>query len=135
MTVVRAAGGVPVRTVPDGIEVLVVHRPGYDDWTFPKGKLDAGETFEDAAVREVEEEAGLRGTLGAELPSTHYVDSRGRSKVVRWWAMDHAAASGDAAADNEVDEVVWLPVDDARARLSYDRDVPLLDALVVVLSS
>jgi 8-oxo-dGTP diphosphatase len=135
MADVHAAGGVVHRSRDGVVEVLLVHRPKYDDWTFPKGKLDAGETFEDAAVREVEEEAGLRGTLGAELPSTHYVDSRGRSKVVRWWAMDHAAASGDAAADNEVDEVVWLPVDDARARLSYDRDVPLLDALVVVLSS
>jgi 8-oxo-dGTP diphosphatase len=72
---VRAAGGLVHRVrsgEPDGVlEVLLVHRPKYDDWTFPKGKLDPGETFEDAAVREVEEEAGLSCTLGAELPSRH----------------------------------------------------------------
>jgi 8-oxo-dGTP diphosphatase len=133
---VRAAGGVVhrIRDNDGTVEVLLVHRPKYDDWTFPKGKLDPGETFEDAAVREVEEEAGVRCTLGVELPSTHYIDSRGRSKMVRWWTMDHADASGHAAADNEVDEIAWLSVDDARARLSYDRDLPLLDALVAVLA-
>jgi 8-oxo-dGTP diphosphatase len=114
-------------------EVLVVHRPKYDDWTFPKGKLDPGETFEAAAVREVEEEAGVRCVLGPPLPPTHYTDTRGRSKQVRWWAMDLAAASGAAGADNEVDEIVWLAIDEARRRLSYDRDLPLLDALVDVL--
>lgn len=131
---VRAAGGVVHRRGPDGVvEVLLVHRPRYDDWTFPKGKLDRGETFEDAAVREVEEEAGVRCVIGPALPSTHYVDSRGRSKVVRWWAMDLADATGEAGAHNEVDEIVWLSAGAARARLSYDRDHPLLDALAAVL--
>ena len=131
---VRAAGGVVHRDGPTGaLEVLLVHRPKYDDWTFPKGKLDAGESFEAAAVREVEEEAGIRCVLGAELPSTSYVDHRGRPKVVRWWAMDLAGADGHAAPDNEVDEIRWLPVDAARAALSYAHDVPLLDALAATL--
>ena len=132
---VKAAGGVVHRDGPDtgALEVLLVHRPKYDDWTFPKGKLDPGESFEDAAVREVEEEAGVRCVLGVELPSTTYVDTRGRPKIVRWWAMDLADAGGYAGPDNEVDEIRWLPVDAARAQLSYDRDRPLLDALVAAL--
>jgi 8-oxo-dGTP diphosphatase len=130
---VRAAGGVVHRDDRGRTEVLLVHRPKYDDWTFPKGKLDPGETFEDAAVREVEEEAGIRGVLGPELVSTRYVDTRGRPKVVRWWAMALADAGGHVAADNEIDEVVWLSIDDARERLSYDRDHALLDSLTDAL--
>jgi 8-oxo-dGTP diphosphatase len=76
---VRAAGGVVTR---DG-RVALVHRPKYDDWTFPKGKLDPHEDFEQAALREVEEETGLRCRLGSELPTTSYIDPKGRRKVVR----------------------------------------------------
>src|SRR5262249_39444314 len=97
---VRAAGGVIVR---DGA-VLLVHRPHYGDWSFPKGKLDPGESWEEAAVREVEEEAGLRCSLGPELGRTHYRDGQGREKEVRYYLMD---CDGEAAAANEVDEVRW----------------------------
>ena len=87
-TVVRAAGGVVWRRATDGeAEILLVHRPKYDDWTFPKGKCDAGEDDETCARREVEEETGLLCELGAELPSTEYIDPKGRPKVVRYWAM------------------------------------------------
>ena len=133
MDEVRAAGAVVHRGGEDGTEVLLVHRPKYDDWTFPKGKLDPGETFESAAVREVEEEAGIRGVLGPELPSTRYIDTRGRPKVVRWWAMALAEADGVPAANNEVDEIRWLPIDAARQRLTHDRDHVLLDALADAL--
>jgi 8-oxo-dGTP pyrophosphatase MutT (NUDIX family) len=133
MDEVRAAGAVVHRDGDGGIEVLLVHRPKYDDWTFPKGKLDPGETFEDAAVREVEEEAGIRGTLGPELPSTRYIDTRGRPKVVRWWGMALAEAGGVAAANNEVDEIRWLSIDAARRQLTHDRDHVLLDALTAAL--
>ena len=132
---VHAAGAVVHRASPatGELEVLLVHRPKYDDWTFPKGKLDPGETFEHAAVREVEEEAGVRGVLGPELPSTSYVDHRGRPKLVRWWAIDLAGADGHAAQDNEVDEIRWLTVEAAREQLTYERDHALLDALGATL--
>jgi 8-oxo-dGTP diphosphatase len=106
--------------------VLLVHRPRYMDWTFPKGKVKAGESDEDAAVREVEEETRLRCALGRELPSTKYSDPKLRPKTVRYWAME---ATGDAAARNEVDEIRWLPVADAEDELSHDRDREVLRAL------
>ena len=121
--VVRAAGGVIER---DG-HVLVVHRPKYDDWTFPKGKNDRGETDADCAVREVEEETGLRPELVEELTSVDYVDRKGRPKTVRYWLM---RAEGEAIASNEVDEVRWVAPDQARWLLSYERDRDVLDAFL-----
>ena len=125
--VVRAAGAVVQRAGADGVEVLLVHRPRYDDWTFPKGKAEPGESDEETAVREVEEETGLRGTLGAELPSSRYIDSRGRDKVVRYWTM--RPEEGAFQGDREVDEISWVPVGDAAGRLSYDRDREILQAV------
>jgi len=124
---VRAAGGVIWRRRDGGTEVLLVHRPKYDDWTFPKGKLDDDEGFEDAALREVEEETGLRCQLGEELPSTEYEDNRGRPKVVRYWAME--ACGGEFEPTHEVDEVRWLSPEKALSMLSYDHDRAVLDAL------
>ena len=125
--VVLAAGGIVWRQRPDGaIEVVLVHRPRYDDWTFPKGKNDPDESSEDCAVREVEEETGLRCSLGHELRTSEYVDGRGRDKVVRYWAMT-VAEELRRDADDEVDLVEWLTVDDAERRLSYGRDVEVLD--------
>lgn len=124
---IRAAGGVVVRHVDDGLEVLVVHRPRYRDWTFPKGKAEAGETDEDCAVREVEEETGLRCELVRELPGTSYVDGHGRPKQVRYWLM--RPIGGRIELLHEVDEAEWLVPDAARERLSYDRDRAVLDAV------
>ena len=99
---VRAAGGVVVRHRDDGVvEILLVHRPAYDDWSFPKGKCEDGESEEDAAVREVEEETGLRCRLERELATTRYRDGRGRPKTVRYWLM--TPLGGHPAAANEVD--------------------------------
>jgi 8-oxo-dGTP diphosphatase len=109
------------------VEVLLVHRPKYDDWTLPKGKLDAGETAEEAALREVEEETGLRCRLGEELSTSTYVDRHGRPKEVRYWAME--PAGGRFAPNDEVDVVRWLPTGPAKDALSYDRDRPVLSAL------
>jgi 8-oxo-dGTP pyrophosphatase MutT (NUDIX family)/catechol 2,3-dioxygenase-like lactoylglutathione lyase family enzyme len=132
--VVRAAGGVVWRRSPDGgLEVVLVHRPRYDDWSLPKGKLDPGESDETAALREVEEESRVVGRLGPELPGTTYVDRSGRTKAVRYWAM--TVAGGRAAGDNEVDEAVWVPIAEARARLSYERDRPVLDGLAPVIGA
>ena len=123
MTLVRAAGGLVVR---DG-EVLLVHRPKYDDWTFPKGKAEDGETDEECALREVLEETGLRCELVSEAGATEYVDSKGRPKRVRWWVMQ--PVGGAFTPSEEVDEVRWVTATDAAPLLSYERDLPLLGAL------
>ena len=115
------------------IEVVLVHRPRYDDWTFPKGKLDAGETDEEAAVREVMEEASLPVSLGPELPSTTYLDKSGKHKRVRYWAMTVADGREPVGA-NEVDEARWVDLDEVRSLLTYKRDVDLLDALRQVIA-
>lgn len=123
--VVRAAGGVVLRSTNERVEVLLVHRPRYDDWTFPKGKARPGETDEQAALREVEEETGYRCTLGPEIARTTYLDARGREKSVRYWVM--TVDEGAFAPNDEVDVVVWLTPEHARERLSYDPDRTVLD--------
>lgn len=130
--VVRAAGGVLVRPAGPpggsaGVAVLVAHRPKYDDWSLPKGKRDPGETDEETALREVAEEVRVQARLGPELPSTTYHDRGGRPKVVRYWEM--TVFEGEAAPGDGVDEVRWLPVNEARALLTHDRDRDVLDAL------
>ncbi len=125
---VRAAGGVVTRWNRDGVlEVVLVHRPRYDDWSFPKGKNLPGEPDESCAVREVEEETGLRCSLGRELPSARYRDRRGRPKVVRYWEME--PDGGVLAPTNEVDEARWVLLDDAPQLLRYEHDLALLDAV------
>jgi 8-oxo-dGTP pyrophosphatase MutT (NUDIX family) len=125
---VRAAGGVVVRVAEGGRkEILLVHRPRYGDWTLPKGKAGNGETDEECALREVGEETGLRCSLVRELASSEYVDRKKRPKVVRYWEM--APLAGVAAGRNEVDEVAWLPLDEAMGALTYQRDVEVLHSL------
>lgn len=109
-----------------GVEILLVHRPRYDDWTLPKGKVDRGETDEECARREVEEETGLRCRLGAEAASTRYVDQKGRPKLVRYWHME--VEGGVFVPNDEVDEVRWLPVERAVALLTYDHDRALIQS-------
>ena len=105
--VVRAAGGLVWRRGADAeIEVALVHRSAYDDWTFPKGKLHDGESEQEAALREVEEETGLRCRLGEEVGVSSYRDSRGRPKTVRYWAMSPVA--GSLAPTNEIDAAAWV---------------------------
>jgi 8-oxo-dGTP pyrophosphatase MutT (NUDIX family) len=120
---IAAAGGVVMR---DG-QVALVHRPRYDDWTLPKGKLDQGESFEEAAVREVQEETGIRGRIVRELPGTTYNVS-GRPKVVRYWLME-VEHEGPFMPNDETDELRWVPVDEAMRLLTYDRDREVLRAL------
>jgi len=124
---VKASGGVVWRRGEAGVEVVVVHRPRYDDWSLPKGKLDPGEDWQQAALREVEEEVGLRCRLGEELEPVGYTDHKGRAKVVRYWLMEpegeHAFEPND-----EVDEMRWMSEDEAVAALSYARDAELVRA-------
>ena len=123
---VEAAGGVVVRQGEGGTELCVVHRPRYGDWTLPKGKLDPGETFEEAALREVVEETGLRCSLVRELDSTHYTDSKGRPKIVRYWLME--VDGGEFEPNDEVDELRWIAPSEATAMLTYERDRDLISA-------
>ncbi len=125
--VVRAAGGVIYRQTRRGeLEVLLIHRPQQRDWSFPKGKLEAGETDEECALREVEEETGLRCTLERELPPVSYETRKGRLKIVRYWMM--VAMGGVAEPRNEVDAVRWVSVDKALGQLTHERDHELLAA-------
>ncbi|HVL50755.1 MAG TPA: NUDIX hydrolase [Actinomycetota bacterium] len=126
---VRAAGGVIARTTPGGVsEVLVVHRPRYDDWSFPKGKLEPGETEMQCAVREVLEETGLVCEPIRELTGTAYTDRRGRPKTVRYWLM--RVVSGRFKANSEVDEARWLDFRRAQETLTYEHDLSMLEELM-----
>jgi 8-oxo-dGTP diphosphatase len=125
--VVRAAGGLLIRPEAGRMRVAVVHRPRYDDWSFPKGKADDGEADEATALREVEEETGLRAALDAELPTIRYLDHLGRPKVVRYWVMH--PESGAFQPGDEVDELRWTTFGGAEALLTYDHDRALIRAL------
>jgi 8-oxo-dGTP diphosphatase len=120
---VRAAGGVLVR---DG-QVALVHRPKYDDWALPKGKLDEGESWEDAALREVREETGYHGALREELSPVEYTDPKGRPKTVRYWRMD--VLDGEFEPNDEVDELRWLIPSAAAELLTYPHDRELVAEL------
>lgn len=104
-----------------GVEVVLIHRPRYDDWSLPKGKLDPGEDWEQAAIREVEEEIGASCECGEELTSIFYTDNKGRSKVVRYWLME-AVDAPDFAPNDEVDELMWVRPPEAMRQLTYERD-------------
>jgi 8-oxo-dGTP diphosphatase len=129
--IVRAAGGLVCRAGNGEAEIVLVHRPAYDDWAFPKGKLHRGETEEDAALREVEEETGLRCRLGFEVGTTRYHDARGRDKVVRYWHM--TPIGGVLAPANEVDDALWVGMEEAESLLTYQRDRELLSRLEGVI--
>ncbi|WP_190213873.1 NUDIX hydrolase [Kitasatospora indigofera] len=135
---VLAAGAVlwlPGRQKKKGLgrpRIALIHRPKYDDWSLPKGKLDPGESLVQAALREVEEETGLRCVLGAELPAQHYL-AQGRPKEVRYWAA--VPVGGSFTPNREVDRLEWLPARKARARLTHDRDRVLVDALLAALGA
>ena len=129
--VVRAAGGAVWRWGASDIEVLLIHRPRYDDWTLPKGKVKEGEDEDEAALREVAEETGLECELGAELATTRYEDARGRPKVVRYWAMEvYGPAEVPFHPNDEVDKLAWLDIERAVDRLTYERDREVLEALM-----
>jgi 8-oxo-dGTP pyrophosphatase MutT (NUDIX family) len=130
---VRAAGGVVTRPAGSGagepgIEVLVVHRPRYDDWSLPKGKHEPGERDEDTATREVEEETGYECALGEEMATVRYIDRRGRDKQVRFW---HMSVIGEVAwaPNDEVDERRWISPAVAATLLTYEADRQLLRSL------
>ena len=126
---VKAAGGIVVRRARKGPKVLLIHRPGYNDWSFPKGKVDPGETFKQAALREVEEETGYRCIAHKpRLASLQYYDGSGRSKEVRYWVM--TVEKGTFTPNKEVDEIDWVRLDKVERKLSYSRDRRLYRAVL-----
>ena len=125
VSAMKAAGGVVVRRSRSGeAEIAVIHRPAYDDWTLPKGKIEPDETPEDCALREVREETGLRCALTRPLGCTAYVDRRGRDKIACYWVME--VRGGRFKPGVEVDRMLWLPIADAVKRLSYRHDKVLV---------
>jgi 8-oxo-dGTP diphosphatase len=127
-TLIRAAGGVLWRPAESGsddaIELALIHRPRYDDWSLPKGKLADGETDLEAAIREVHEETGFTVRVGEPLGTTRYrrfVNGVDRPKVVRWWAME--AVSGEFSPTREVDALRWVPLDAAGTILTSASDL------------
>jgi 8-oxo-dGTP pyrophosphatase MutT (NUDIX family)/phosphohistidine phosphatase SixA len=124
---VTAAGALPWRLNKDQLEVLLIHRPRYDDWSWPKGKIDAGETVPECAVREVREEIGLSASLGIPLPPIHYHVASGL-KVVYYWAV---RINGDKLVPDgkEVDSVMWCAPEKAARLLSNPSDVAPLEYL------
>lgn len=122
---VSAAGGVLLRRDGSGqTRVAVIHRPKYGDWSLPKGKLEDGEGWREAALREVEEETGYRCQARAELPPVSYLDRNLRRKLVRYWLMD--PIEGEFHAHDEVDELRWLTRTEADELLTYDHDRELV---------
>jgi 8-oxo-dGTP diphosphatase len=121
---IRAAGGLVVRELDGREQVAIVHRPRYGDWSLPKGKLGEGEGWSEAALREVEEETGMRCELGTELAPSRYRDRKGRPKEVRWWRM--RPVGGEFAPSGEVDELRWLEPAAALELLDYEHDRELV---------
>ncbi|MHB1138816.1 MAG: NUDIX hydrolase [Microthrixaceae bacterium] len=124
-----AAGGAVWRSAADGcVEVVVVHRPRYDDWSLPKGKTERDETAEQTALREVEEETGLRCRLGSELVTVRYETAKGEDKTVRWWAMTVEEDLGFVPGE-EVDELRWVPLDAVEQLVTFDSDRDVVHSL------
>ena len=128
-----AAGAVCWREVGKDLMVAIIHRGRYQDWSFPKGKVDSGETLAEAAVREIKEETGFKVKLGVPLSTVSYPIDKGKTKVVHYWATkvsDKALASSKFKPDEEVSEVVWVKADEAFAKLSYAHDRELLQEVI-----
>lgn len=132
---ISAAGGVVWRkSGPGAVEVLLVHRPGYDDWTFPKGKADPGEPAPVTAVREIHEETGYRVRLGHPLPQVVY-RVRGGLKEVSYWSCRLVEDETDFRPNREVDKIRWFSPRDARKKLTYDHDRGILEAFEDLVAS
>ncbi len=136
--VIKAAGGIITRATENParpLEIVVVHRPRYDDWSFPKGKQDRIDADDGAtALREIKEETGFACRLGAELPSVRYRDSNERNKIVRYWLME-ITGSDEFTMNEEVDELLWCTPAEAAARLTYEHDRDLLNSISDLLNT
>ena len=133
--VVHAAGGLVWRDSPRGPELAIVHRPQHGDWTLPKGKLDPGERWQDAALREVIEETGLDVELAGFAGSSSYMTNRAPKIVLYWHMVVVGSDRFDPDDPNEVDALEWLLVPEARKRLTYARDRRVVDDALAMANS
>jgi 8-oxo-dGTP diphosphatase len=125
---IRAAGGVVYRTSSEvGVEVACIYRERRGDWTFPKGKLEEGESFVEAALREVAEETGLRCEIERYIGVTNYTHRKGQPKIVAYYLM--TSIEGEFSPNEEVDELRWLPIDQVHDHLTWDRDQELFELI------
>ena len=127
---VYAAGAVVWRHLEKRVHVLVIHRTRHDDFSLPKGKVDPGESLPQAAVREIEEETGIRVSLGTPLGGVDYPMPNDRTKEVHYWAAeatDTAVAASTFRPNNEVDGLEWLTIPEARVRFTYASDIDVLE--------
>jgi len=130
----RAAGGVICRGAEHGrFEVAILHRPHREDWSFPKGKLDPGESFEDCALRETWEETGFRCRLERFVGTTEYIHRKGRPKIVAYWLM--SVVSGEFTVNPEADDLRWVTLEEAAELVTYDRDRELLELVAALADS
>ena len=128
---IRAAGGIGTRVVAGGrVEVACIYREARSDWTFPKGKLDEGETFEQGALREVLEEIGITCSVTRFVGTTNYTHRRGKPKIVAYYLM--SAGEGEFFPNAEVDVLVWLALEEVREHLTWDRDQELFDLVLAM---
>ena len=128
---IRAAGGIVIRHAANGaVEVGCIYREARGDWTFPKGKLDEGETFEQGALREVFEEIGVKCSVTRFVGSTNYTHRRGKPKIVAYYLM--SAGEGEFFPNAEVDVLVWLSIEKVREHLTWDRDQELFDLVLAM---
>lgn len=126
---IRAAGGIVTRFVPGGrVEVACIYREARGDWTFPKGKVEEGETFEQGALREVLEETGIHCRVVRFVGTTNYTHRKGKSKIVAYYLM--RSEEGEFEPNKEVDVLVWLRLEQVRAHLTWDRDQELFDMVL-----
>ena len=131
LDLIRAAGGIVVRSNDHGaVEVACIYREARGDWTFPKGKLDPGETFVQAALREVLEETNLHCDIVRFIGTTNYTHRKGKPKIVAYYLMH--VSRGEFVANDEVDELVWLPIEQVRGHLTWDRDQELFDLVTAL---
>lgn len=132
-SLILAAGGIVIEKETGVRRVLLIHRPRYDDWSFPKGKLDPGETLEEAALREVREETGLECRIIRQLATLRYSyrtrnTGRLKPKAVHYFLMERVSGAIRVPGE-EVDRAEWVAFDEAARRLSYDQDRKLLASL------
>lgn len=126
---IRAAGGIVVRPIANGrFEVACIYREARGDWTFPKGKLDEGETFAEAALREVLEETNMHCDIIRFIGTTNYIHRKGKPKIVAYYLMH--VAQGEFIPNEEVDVLEWLPLESVREHLTWDRDQELFDIVL-----